>query len=67
MRSLGQKRKAPERSFEIQMLYGMAEPERKTFRKQGHRVRVYAPVGELLPGMAYLVRRLWKTHPTMAF
>ena len=50
--------KAPERSFEIQMLYGMAEPERKTFRKQGHRVRVYAPVGELLPGMAYLVRRL---------
>ncbi|MBL91764.1 MAG: 1-pyrroline-5-carboxylate dehydrogenase [Myxococcales bacterium] len=50
--------KAPERSYEIQMLYGMAEPERKTFRKQGHRVRVYAPVGELLPGMAYLVRRL---------
>ncbi|MCP4499896.1 MAG: bifunctional proline dehydrogenase/L-glutamate gamma-semialdehyde dehydrogenase [Deltaproteobacteria bacterium] len=50
--------KVPERSFEIQMLYGMAEPERRVFRSMGHRVRVYAPVGELLPGMAYLVRRL---------
>ena len=59
--------KAPERSYEIQMLYGMAEPERKTFRKQGHRVRVYAPVGELLPGMAYLVRRLLESTSMMVF
>ena len=51
-------RNIPTGDVEFQMLYGMAEPERKTFRKQGHRVRVYAPVGELLPGMAYLVRRL---------
>jgi RHH-type proline utilization regulon transcriptional repressor/proline dehydrogenase/delta 1-pyrroline-5-carboxylate dehydrogenase len=49
---------APERAYEVQMLYGMAEPERKVLRGLGHRVRVYAPVGELLPGMAYLVRRL---------
>jgi RHH-type proline utilization regulon transcriptional repressor/proline dehydrogenase/delta 1-pyrroline-5-carboxylate dehydrogenase len=48
----------PERAYEVQMLYGMAEPERKVLRSLGHRVRVYAPVGELLPGMAYLVRRL---------
>ena len=50
--------KVPERAYEVQMLTGMAEPERKTFRALGHRVRVYAPVGEMLPGMAYLVRRL---------
>lgn len=45
-------------SFEIQMLYGMAEPIKKTFSDMGYRVREYAPVGELIPGMAYLVRRL---------
>ena len=56
--TLAKELKVPERSYEVQMLYGMAEPERRVFRSMGHRVRVYAPVGELLPGMAYLVRRL---------
>jgi len=45
-------------SFEIQMLYGMAEPIKKSLADMGYRVREYAPVGELIPGMAYLVRRL---------
>ncbi len=48
----------PKNAFEIQMLYGMAEPIKKTFVELGYRVREYAPVGDLLPGMAYLVRRL---------
>lgn len=48
----------PKNAFEIQMLYGMAEPIKKTFADMGYRVREYAPVGELIPGMAYLVRRL---------
>lgn len=48
----------PKSAFEIQMLYGMAEPIKKTFVDMGFRVREYAPVGDLLPGMAYLVRRL---------
>jgi RHH-type transcriptional regulator, proline utilization regulon repressor / proline dehydrogenase / delta 1-pyrroline-5-carboxylate dehydrogenase len=48
----------PKNAFEIQMLYGMAEPIKKTFSDMGFRVREYAPVGELIPGMAYLVRRL---------
>lgn len=48
----------PKNAFEIQMLYGMAEPIKKTFSDMGYRVREYAPVGELIPGMAYLVRRL---------
>jgi RHH-type transcriptional regulator, proline utilization regulon repressor / proline dehydrogenase / delta 1-pyrroline-5-carboxylate dehydrogenase len=48
----------PQNAYEIQMLYGMAEPVKKTFADLGYRVREYAPVGELIPGMAYLVRRL---------
>jgi RHH-type proline utilization regulon transcriptional repressor/proline dehydrogenase/delta 1-pyrroline-5-carboxylate dehydrogenase len=48
----------PPNAYEIQMLYGMAEPERRTMRTLGRRVRVYAPVGQMLPGMGYLVRRL---------
>lgn len=48
----------PKEALEIQMLYGMADPIKKTFADMGYRVREYAPVGELIPGMAYLVRRL---------
>lgn len=48
----------PQNAFEIQMLYGMAEPIKKSLADMGYRVREYAPVGELIPGMAYLVRRL---------
>jgi len=59
--------KVPKKCVEVQMLYGMAEPERKAFRAQGHRVRVYAPVGELLPGMAYLVRRLLENTSNSGF
>lgn len=59
--------KVPKGCVEAQMLYGMAEPERKAFRSQGHRVRVYAPVGELLPGMAYLVRRLLENTSNAGF
>ena len=48
----------PDNAFEVQTLFGMAEPERKALRSLGFRVRIYTPIGELLPGMAYLVRRL---------
>ena len=57
----------PPPAYEIQMLHGMAEPERKVLRALGHRVRVYAPVGELLPGMAYLVRRLLENTANTGF
>ncbi|MEO6098122.1 MAG: proline dehydrogenase family protein, partial [Fibrobacteria bacterium] len=57
----------PPAAFEIQMLYGMAEPERKVLRARGHRVRVYSPVGALLPGMAYLVRRLLENTSNSGF
>ena len=53
-----EKYKIPKNGFEIQMLAGMADPIKKSFVEMGYRVREYAPVGELIPGMAYLVRRL---------
>lgn len=55
------------RSFEIQMLFGMADPIKKALVKQGLRVREYAPVGELIPGMAYLVRRLLENSSNQSF
>lgn len=48
----------PRTEFELQTLYGMADPIKRAFTERGYLVREYAPVGELLPGMGYLVRRL---------
>jgi RHH-type proline utilization regulon transcriptional repressor/proline dehydrogenase/delta 1-pyrroline-5-carboxylate dehydrogenase len=48
--------------FEFQLLYGMAGPIKRALVEMGYRVREYCPVGELLPGMAYLVRRLLRIH-----
>ncbi len=53
-----EKYNVPKNGFEIQMLYGMADPIKKSLVEMGYRVREYAPIGELIPGMAYLVRRL---------
>ena len=57
----------PPRSFEIQMLYGMADPVKDVLVRMGRRVRVYTPYGELLPGMAYLVRRLLENTANESF
>ena len=57
----------PPNSYEIQMLYGMADAEKKAFVKRGQRVRVYMPYGELIPGMAYLVRRLLENTANDSF
>jgi RHH-type proline utilization regulon transcriptional repressor/proline dehydrogenase/delta 1-pyrroline-5-carboxylate dehydrogenase len=59
--------RVPPGAYEVQMLHGMAEPERAAIRASGRRVRVYAPVGELLPGMAYLVRRLLENTANAGF
>ena len=53
--------------IELQMLYGMAEPLRRIFSQDGYRMRIYAPIGELLPGMAYLVRRLLENTSNSGF
>jgi RHH-type proline utilization regulon transcriptional repressor/proline dehydrogenase/delta 1-pyrroline-5-carboxylate dehydrogenase len=57
----------PRGAWEIQMLYGMAEEQQQLFSEQGHRVRVYTPFGELIPGMAYLVRRLLENTSNDSF
>ncbi len=57
----------PDSGYELQMLHGMAEPIHAAIRRLGLRLRVYAPVGELVPGMAYLVRRLLENTSNESF
>ena len=55
------------RRFEFQMLYGMADPIKEAIQSLGYRVRIYTPYGQLLPGMAYLVRRLLENSSNDSF
>ncbi len=55
------------RGIEIQMLFGMADAIKKTLVREGYRVREYATIGELIPGMAYLVRRLLENTSNESF
>ena len=57
----------PQEAWEYQMIYGMAEPFQHAMHDRGRRVRLYTPVGELLPGMAYLVRRLLENTSNESF
>jgi RHH-type proline utilization regulon transcriptional repressor/proline dehydrogenase/delta 1-pyrroline-5-carboxylate dehydrogenase len=52
---------------EYQLLYGMAEPVHSALTSMGLRVRVYTPIGELVPGMGYLVRRLLENTSNEGF
>ena len=57
----------PRRRFELQVLYGMGDKVAKALVDRGYRVRVYCPYGELLPGMAYLIRRLLENTANSSF
>ncbi|MDD2310391.1 MAG: L-glutamate gamma-semialdehyde dehydrogenase [Desulfuromonadaceae bacterium] len=59
--------KVPETRYEFQVLYGMAEPVRKGILKVAGRVRLYAPYGNMVPGMGYLVRRLLENTANESF
>jgi RHH-type proline utilization regulon transcriptional repressor/proline dehydrogenase/delta 1-pyrroline-5-carboxylate dehydrogenase len=48
----------PKAAMEFQALRGMAEELKGALSQRGWRVREYVPIGEMIPGMAYLVRRL---------
>lgn len=63
----GRERGIPDDGYELQMLSGMAEPVQAAVRAAGLRLRIYAPVGELVPGMAYLVRRLLENTSNEGF
>ncbi|MFP4601277.1 MAG: proline dehydrogenase family protein, partial [Persicimonas sp.] len=51
-------KKLDKSAIEFQMLFGMAEPMKAAVSSMGYRLRDYVPIGEIIPGMAYLVRRL---------
>jgi RHH-type proline utilization regulon transcriptional repressor/proline dehydrogenase/delta 1-pyrroline-5-carboxylate dehydrogenase len=55
------------RAYEFQALYGMADELKLSLIQMGHRVREYCAIGELLPGMAYLVRRLLENTSNEGF
>jgi RHH-type proline utilization regulon transcriptional repressor/proline dehydrogenase/delta 1-pyrroline-5-carboxylate dehydrogenase len=57
----------PPVTWEYQMIFGMAEPFQQAVQQRGRRLRLYTPVGELLPGMAYLVRRLLENTSNESF
>ena len=57
----------PSQRIEFQMLYGMADEIKEALVSMGRRVRIYTPYGQLLPGMAYLVRRLLENTSNESF
>ena len=59
--------RVPDNAYEIQMLHGMGTPIERALTRRGRRVRVYTPYGAMLPGMAYLVRRLLENTSNESF
>ena len=59
--------KVPSRCLELQVLYGMGDKLARALVGRGYRVRVYCPYGDLLPGMAYLIRRLLENTANSSF
>jgi RHH-type transcriptional regulator, proline utilization regulon repressor / proline dehydrogenase / delta 1-pyrroline-5-carboxylate dehydrogenase len=59
--------KVDARILEFQALYGMADELKRALIGSGYRVREYCAIGELLPGMAYLVRRLLENTSNEGF
>lgn len=59
--------RVPPQQFELQMLYGMAGPIKDALRDLGYPVRIYTPCGQLIPGMAYLVRRILENTSNESF
>jgi RHH-type proline utilization regulon transcriptional repressor/proline dehydrogenase/delta 1-pyrroline-5-carboxylate dehydrogenase len=55
------------RAVEMQMLHGMGDPEKDAVTAAGWRLRIYMPYGQLVPGMAYLVRRLLENSSNDSF
>jgi RHH-type transcriptional regulator, proline utilization regulon repressor / proline dehydrogenase / delta 1-pyrroline-5-carboxylate dehydrogenase len=55
------------RAFEFQALFGMADELKHALIASQYRVREYCAIGELLPGMAYLVRRLLENTSNEGF
>ena len=57
----------PPRTLELQMLTGMGDQLKRAAVAMGQRLRVYAPFGDMIPGMAYLIRRLIENTSNESF
>jgi RHH-type proline utilization regulon transcriptional repressor/proline dehydrogenase/delta 1-pyrroline-5-carboxylate dehydrogenase len=57
----------PPEAVEFQTLYGLGDPLAAALSDRGRRVRIYLPFGELIPGLAYLVRRLLENTASQSF
>jgi RHH-type proline utilization regulon transcriptional repressor/proline dehydrogenase/delta 1-pyrroline-5-carboxylate dehydrogenase len=58
---------ASDRDLELQVLRGLGDDLQHALATQGFRVRTYCPVGDLVAGMAYLVRRLLENTSNESF
>jgi RHH-type proline utilization regulon transcriptional repressor/proline dehydrogenase/delta 1-pyrroline-5-carboxylate dehydrogenase len=56
-----------DRDLELQVLRGLGDDLAAALAASGLRVRAYCPVGELVAGMAYLVRRLLENTSNESF
>ena len=58
---------ASDSELELQVLRGLGDPLQAALARHGFRVRAYCPVGDLVAGMAYLVRRLLENTANESF
>ncbi|MDO8643478.1 MAG: bifunctional proline dehydrogenase/L-glutamate gamma-semialdehyde dehydrogenase, partial [bacterium] len=65
--ALAEKNGVPSTELEFQMLYGMEEDLRYAVAARGFNLRVYTPVGDLISGIAYLVRRILENASQKGF
>jgi proline dehydrogenase len=56
-----------DRDLELQVLRGLGDDLADALASQGMRVRIYCPVGDMVAGMAYLVRRLLENTSNDSF
>jgi RHH-type proline utilization regulon transcriptional repressor/proline dehydrogenase/delta 1-pyrroline-5-carboxylate dehydrogenase len=56
-----------DRDLELQVLRGLGDQLQDALASRGFRVRTYCPVGDLVAGMAYLVRRLLENTSNESF
>jgi RHH-type proline utilization regulon transcriptional repressor/proline dehydrogenase/delta 1-pyrroline-5-carboxylate dehydrogenase len=56
-----------DRDLELQVLRGLGDELQAALAARGYRVRAYCPVGDLVAGMAYLVRRLLENTSNESF
>lgn len=55
------------REIELQVLRGLGDELADGISRLGYRVRIYTPIGDLVAGMAYLVRRLLENSSNEGF